>query len=1041
MDFEDERTIPASQEENQSASTSTVFLSSSQSLSSTSSFHRRGNLRRKTAGRIRRPARHLPSHHHQDDDNDDHHDNDHIENWTMEESLSLSSAATTAACAASADVAVVRIRGAGASPWAIQDAGSVQMINDECSYLCSTLVSARTAIQAFEIALELAHLLSSKKSRSILWQTCTDPHSGIIIPSPTRASPGNTTTTNGGSHQGAKEKKSRTILDAILDAIACISNGTSASKSPRNRHSSGNSSLGSLSAATGSPTRNTRTKSARRKLKQQNQCPGLQDSDLSVNGTSSWWSQSNSGGYPEISQILSIMVYFISLDCTLSKDHSVAAMGGTTKPPLARSIRSIFINHSKALKGILQLCIQREKKSRLPHSTNSEASFHQIPSSVASSVSLGSTTTLSASIQSSLSDDGDASQRKKQRLLVQSKTYGISSSLSSPEDSLMSSMSFGNENMADVGKLKSIGDPTKAGRLKRRHRMHRTNTGEDDVLNQKLPAVPEGEDLDDFDWESDRIVPPPKKRTKHPGNSNGVVEPLSTHESSFLSNPCSPPRKSIMAFRPPSSPGDRSVASSVVSLESSNSLLNARTAQKLHQLKSLIHFSSSLLGQATTPSLTEECTTSSTPMDSVDPWVSLLCLESLNRVICGKEGDGTSCLHEEEANDEETNPDEDETNPLLQTNRLIGSSGIIPLLSKCMAQGLAEGLDESGVYIDQYWKVWSERMTVVSSLIDNACLFNKPNRRSFAEPFDPFSFDEDPIHNKDGESLIFHILQYLQHTLSLETMNGRSSEKATAHSGVRLLVVRTLTSLTHENDLAAEQMTALHKLGNDKEGSVVDIDHDGRKTTRGVNILTQLVFELESRSSTKISTDTRRKQRHEIEQESRRYDSTICCLNTLSNIIEGPEVRQLLTETHVVTGGGERVLWIRWLCQWLVEQTSGFQDAILSIGKNRSPRQNERVLQQNEDEKLVAAGNGCVLLACLMTGPEVGNPDEGSSDTIRQLILDEMPNNDSGKSTGVALIINTLKAFCNFYHFSLGELSVAVVGPVKKLIDQLDKVN
>jgi hypothetical protein len=51
-----------------------------------------------------------------------------------------------------------------------------------------------------------------------------------------------------------------------------------------------------------------------------------------------------------------------------------------------------------------------------------------------------------------------------------------------------------------------------------------------------------------------------------------------------------------------------------------------------------------------------------------------------------------------------------------------------------------------------------------------------------------------------------------------------------------------------------------------------------------------------------------------------------------------------------------------------------------------------------------------------------------------------MPRNQDGTTTGVTLIINTLKAFCNFYHYKMGDLSVAIVTPVKKLIDKLELI-
>jgi hypothetical protein len=75
-----------------------------------------------------------------------------------------------------------------------------------------------------------------------------------------------------------------------------------------------------------------------------------------------------------------------------------------------------------------------------------------------------------------------------------------------------------------------------------------------------------------------------------------------------------------------------------------------------------------------------------------------------------------------------------------------------------------------------------------------------------------------------------------------------------------------------------------------------------------------------------------------------------------------------------------------------------------------------------------------------MTEPEEISEEPESTNTIRNLIIEEMPRHEDGSSTGVAMIINCLKAFCNFYHFSLGDLSVAIVTPVKMLIGELEEL-
>jgi hypothetical protein len=66
---------------------------------------------------------------------------------------------------------------------------------------------------------------------------------------------------------------------------------------------------------------------------------------------------------------------------------------------------------------------------------------------------------------------------------------------------------------------------------------------------------------------------------------------------------------------------------------------------------------------------------------------------------------------------------------------------------------------------------------------------------------------------------------------------------------------------------------------------------------------------------------------------------------------------------------------------------------------------------------------------------DLGN-DEELADKIRFVILEELPGDD--RDAKLAFVKNTLKAFCNFYHFSVGGLSVAVIAPIKELIKKLE---
>ncbi len=911
------------------------------------------------------------------------------------------------------------VRGAGTSALAVQDAGTVQMLKDECSYLCSAILSARSPSQALDTALELANLLASKKSRNILWQSCVNKASPSMSHSPQSSgrdsSMDDTTPTD-------TMPATRTILDAILDVIACVANGSSTSKPSKLAAKSTNVTSNVMSSNT---TRAFRTKSARRKLKQQ-QLLGPQDSE----GMGLYWSrQTNARPLPEISQILALMVYYISLDCTLSKEHSAAAMGVSPKPATARIVRNIILQHAKALKGIVQLCVR------------DEARYVEKDSHIPTSIHPPDLPTKWQSERSS-------------RMRQDENTLPNDSISPTPTQDSLSSLSVGGDSLPVAITSKGSGDPTKVGRLNRRRRRLQES------LFDTLPAVPEGNDLDDLYRPEDKIVPPPNKRPRRVKKgdskdvklsfSSGDANSLTADNDSYLfSEPLSTAGTEVTS-RVQLSPDNQSAGSTVVSIESITSLVTVRFALKLKELRSKVHLSSSVDYASLSH---QDCGAQS---QLVNQWVSHVCLESLSRIITGKECDGPSCLSEDQRDDDAPSDDE-ESNPLLQTNRQLGKSGIIPLLAQCMSEELRYSFKTSkgGLHCQVCHQHWNERISILASIIDGACLFNKANRRSLAEHYDPFSFEHDPLQNKTNQGLIHHILGFLCNVFPSQNRDGmewqgtadlNSSDFNTVRSGVRLLALRTLTSLTHDNELAAQQMIAFHNF--EDQASAISFDEDyveimSSRGVRGIDVLAQLVFELESGSGIIIpplATSCRgRKSRGD--DESHRYDSTIFCLNTLVNIIESSAVRRLLAEITVSNAGGESELWIQWLCKWLVQQTYSFRDAILGTGNFQAESQGEeRALEKSEDDKLVAAGNGCVLLACLMTDSDQNSDDPDSTTSIRKLILGQMPLDNEGKPTGATMVINTLKAFCNFYHFSLGELSLAIVGPVKKLIDGLEEL-
>jgi hypothetical protein len=138
----------------------------------------------------------------------------------------------------------------------------------------------------------------------------------------------------------------------------------------------------------------------------------------------------------------------------------------------------------------------------------------------------------------------------------------------------------------------------------------------------------------------------------------------------------------------------------------------------------------------------------------------------------------------------------------------------------------------------------------------------------------------------------------------------------------------------------------------------------------------------------------------------------------------------------VPVGDDSDHMFLSWLTTWLVGETGSFREAVVaSTLGNAQSNHADRKLENEEDERLVTAGNGFVLLACLMLHKNGDTQGTTQVRAVRQTILSKLPGDNAGDK--VTFVQNTLTAFCNFYHYSIGDLSVAVVAPVKKLIAEL----
>ena len=403
-----------------------------------------------------------------------------------------------------------------------------------------------------------------------------------------------------------------------------------------------------------------------------------------------------------------------------------------------------------------------------------------------------------------------------------------------------------------------------------------------------------------------------------------------------------------------------------------------------------------------------------------------LALQALNRIVEGKEGDEESCIEIEmdasdrNSKDASTNQEEDDEeeqlkrNPLLITNTLLRKNGALPLLARAMAEALSAAIvcvtpkapGESPCC--ECLSHLKERVSILASLIDGACCLTSENRRELCA---------------GNSQLMSSILLFLK-TFSDQTKCSSSESVSVLLDEIALSTLRTLTSLTHDNALAGSLLMASYK-------PHISLD----ESLPGVLILANLLWRTISYSKCSSSNE-----QPSDRQLHNAYDMTIFCLNTLSNAIEAKDLRKVLAEhkvpvSHDTNDNDSREeLFLTWLSRTIFCETASFRDAVMrgTFGE-KAHQDTTRDLEKHEEEHLITAGNGFILMVCLMK-----SRDHELSTFIRKVILQELQVD--GSSSRLVLIKNTLKAFCNFYHFSLGDLSVAIVGPVGRLIAEVENM-
>jgi hypothetical protein len=548
--------------------------------------------------------------------------------------------------------------------------------------------------------------------------------------------------------------------------------------------------------------------------------------------------------------------------------------------------------------------------------------------------------------------------------------------------------SSGSVAASTVSSSHSVADPTKMGRFRKRRRQ---------LFNDELCPLPE------------------QSVTEAPGTSSRKFVPDSSkkgNDDSEFDFDDLPPRKQTTPVK-----------------------------QKLDKI------SSRVIDSLPSPSSTADTTpmhTCSLPTSSEHRIVGdvshSIPLIALVRIVSGKtEWCEKSCLDMEVSNGNarefgansclrEPNPDEeglvDDDNPLLQTNNMLGKSGCLPLLSRALCETLAAilwVLDKRSPCRPCISYLY-DKFSSLTVLVDDACLMNDGNREQLCREGYASEFDC---------SLVVSLTSFLRVLYGKRLIfDGRANFKNRIWDEMVLETLRSLTSLTHDNSYAAKEIL--------KRKLKSRFDKENIEVT-SVEVISKVLHAAASRGA---NPDAYSSQNKKI-----RYDSVIFCLNILTNCIESSVgvllSTSLLSVTVPVQAHGSTIRssdttsFISWLTQWLVGQTESFRDAICAFGSESTHSQ--RRLEASENDQLVTAGNGFVLLASILALSADVSASSDAFDSGVHLILIHLPGNDYPSKIG--FVKNLLTVFCNFYQVSIGDLSVAVTGPVKALIRKLDNLS
>jgi hypothetical protein len=485
-----------------------------------------------------------------------------------------------------------------------------------------------------------------------------------------------------------------------------------------------------------------------------------------------------------------------------------------------------------------------------------------------------------------------------------------------------------------------------------------------------------------------------------------------------------------------------SMGSTVKSLDTAN-CMPSKFRQKLASAEKRASSSHSYIHGSIQTHICVRCSAGSDSITKCNP--GYLSLEAMSTILCGEKenSDGDldavddidinrsteTCSNDNYDIEDENNEEKELSNhPLMLKNRMVQQSGSLPFLTMALCEAFEAScqLNSSGDNCDRCCQYIRDRVHTLATIINDICLLHDDNRTTICR-----------ISTDENVPMLMTSLMKAVHNLVFPY--SRCEENKQIFCDIGLSALRLLTSLTHENNVAGFQVCQQYRFLNPSLSSDSYI--------RGVDLIFILLHQLASERrhnkneecNPEIETLIKARAQHT-------YDSIIFCLNALTNTLETTSSLnmckslvnlELLNRSNSTNKKSENAL--SWLSSWVVDQTLPFRDAVIDSILPTSKA--TRGLKSSEDEYLLTAGNGFVLLACFLREDAFTkheNPGKDITTKVRSLILENIPRNDGGK---LVLAINTLKAFCNFYRYSLGELSVAVIDPVLKLVKFLENLD